>query len=640
MPTFSQLKLSGAARPLVDRLLARTASEADKTRLKDALVRAAGTDLNKVLSASEVQALVDSFQAVAGTDAVLTSAQLGQALDRGATALQSMESIGNLDGMTTDFTLGGSSVEAKLIAQLNTSVGRANGRPMDVNMTIFEFQSDAIEKAIVDIAKKNPNVTFRIIADSTQASDVGGNALPSILRSKLPNIQVKYKKDFPYVWNAALGRPDYSHNVTGGLNHHKGFSTFIDGRPDTLVTGSFNWSSTADTKNYEDLTTFENKDSSSRRAIEQFGDEFAGYWNNAAAVASPNVFANFKGTKWNEMLVAHGKPASATTNRPDDSYAAYTLPTDTKSADLNAFSLTDRARLDTLLGAPLAKTVVANRKKYGRFASLADLQERVPATATLAPEKLAALNFGSGLVSINTGSKDELRQVGFSAKQAKAIVDARAKNGDFESVDDLAQVPGVTAGALAKVRDSLSAVDVEAFFNSRAFGDAQGGTGYGSAGSRTTPAMGADGKVHDVAASVVVAATDLFNRAKPPSQVSVAMYGMSPSAPEFKSLTDAARRGVTVRVVLNDDFNDGTVDALKALRTQGLPIDVRVQKAKTMHEKFGVVGDDVFAGSANFSESSSTKHSENRITVKNHPETAAAFQARFEELWNKSRPTP
>jgi phosphatidylserine/phosphatidylglycerophosphate/cardiolipin synthase-like enzyme len=57
-----------------------------------------------------------------------------------------------------------------------------------------------------------------------------------------------------------------------------------------------------------------------------------------------------------------------------------------------------------------------------------------------------------------------------------------------------------------------------------------------------------------------------------------------------------------------------------------------------MHEKFGVVGNDVFFGSANFSESSSTKHSENRITVKNHEETASQFKARFEELWGKSKP--
>jgi cardiolipin synthase A/B len=115
------------------------------------------------------------------------------------------------------------------------------------------------------------------------------------------------------------------------------------------------------------------------------------------------------------------------------------------------------------------------------------------------------------------------------------------------------------------------------------------------------------------------------------------MYGLSVSSPEFKALEAAARRGVPVRIVLNDDYNAGPIAAIKKLKEQGIDIDVRVQKAKTMHQKFGVVGDDAFAGSANFSESSSTKHSEDRFTVKNHPELAAEFQGRFDELWAKSK---
>ena len=117
----------------------------------------------------------------------------------------------------------------------------------------------------------------------------------------------------------------------------------------------------------------------------------------------------------------------------------------------------------------------------------------------------------------------------------------------------------------------------------------------------------------------------------------VAMYGMSGTAPEVKALTEAARRGVTVRIVINDAYSASTVAAIKALKAQGLAIDIRVQSAKTMHEKFGVVGDDAFSGSANFSESSSTKHSEDRFTVKNHPEIAAQFQSQFELLWAKSK---
>ncbi|MEW6430369.1 MAG: phospholipase D-like domain-containing protein [Myxococcota bacterium] len=634
--TFSRLKLAADARPLVDQVLARAASATDRMKIEAALVQAAGVDGNKVLSAKEVRAIADAFEAASAGNGALTPDKLGIGLETATSTLKSMETLGNLDGVTNAFTLQGASVEAKLIADLNASVARANGRPMDVNILIFEFQSDAIEKALSDIAKKNPNVTIRVIADSGQASETGGNALPSLLKEKLPNVQVKFKKDFPYLWSASQGRPIYNHGATQGLNHHKGLVTFIDGKPDTLITGSFNWSNTADSKNYENLTVFNNMDSASARAITQFGEEFAGYWNNPNAALSPNAFLNFKGEKWNAMLVANGKAPTAKTNRPDDSYPPYSLPTDSKSIDVNSFRAADEARLAALLGSKaLARSVRLEREKYGRFSDMAELKERVPALAAFSDAQLQAIGFGSGRVSINTATLEELDRAGLTKKQAEAVVAWREKNGDFDSVSDLKKL-GVPQATLTKLKDVLTAVDVEAFFNSKAWGDTKGDTGYGPAGDRQSPVAGADGTVRASDASVTVAATDLFNRAKPPDTIDVAMYGMSPSAPEVKSLVEAARRGVPVRVILNDDYTGPAVAALKALATQGYPVEVRIQKAKTMHEKFGVVGNDVFSGSANFSESSSSKHSENRITIKNHDETADAFRARFEEIWAKS----
>ena len=88
---------------------------------------------------------------------------------------------------------------------------------------------------------------------------------------------------------------------------------------------------------------------------------------------------------------------------------------------------------------------------------------------------------------------------------------------------------------------------------------------------------------------------------------------------------------------MNNEYTDPAVNVVKALKAQGVPIDIRKQKAETMHEKYGVVGDDAFFGSANFSESSSTKHSEDRFVVKNHPELADAFKEQFERLWAASK---
>ncbi|MBS1152917.1 MAG: hypothetical protein H6Q89_4615, partial [Myxococcaceae bacterium] len=275
MPTFDQLKIAASARPLLDRVLARAVTADDQAKVKAALVAAAKVNGDKYLTVSEVQTIADAFETSAPGAAPLTSAQLGVGIELAHTQLKSMGSLGNLDGVSLHFTFQ-ESLEKKLLGELAGTIERAKGKPVEVNMMIFEFQSDGIQKAISDAAKNNPNVKFRIIADSGQASPGGGNALPELLKEKLPNIEVKYKKDFPYVWNATTGRPAYNHGATQGLNHHKGFSTSIDGRPDRLVTGSFNWSATADTKNYEDLTVYSAVDAATRRPVEQYTDEFAG----------------------------------------------------------------------------------------------------------------------------------------------------------------------------------------------------------------------------------------------------------------------------------------------------------------------------------------------------------------------------
>ncbi len=638
--SFRKVKVADDAKPLVDAALQRAGTEG-ATKVQEVLARAAGQNKDKFLTATEAKAVVDAFERVAaGAAGPLTGATLAAALQQADEAVGRMSSASNVDGVSAHFTFN-EKLSAKLVTELHDSVAKAAGRRLDINVMIFEFQSDEIETALLDIAKNNPNVTIRIIADSGQESDYGGNALPSILKKKLSNIQVKYKKDFPYSWDATNHRPKYNHGSTQGLLHHKGFATFIDGAPEKLVAGSFNWSNTADKQNYEDLTVFRNKDSSGRRVVGQWGDEFAAFFNNGDACLSPNNFSNFKKDKWNEMLVANGSRPLPTSRLPDDSPTAYVPPPDTRSFDVNGYRAVDKERLVALVGNDVAKAMVASRKSHGRFDSLEDLKARVPGVANLPAETQKTLveagTFGSGLVSVNTASLEELDAVGFSAADAKAIVAHREANGDFESLEDLKTVPGVTYRDLNLVKGKLSAVDVEAFFNSRPFGSPAAGTGYGTAGSTTSALMGEGGVVAPTPAGVSAAANDLFHRAKPGQTIQVAMYGMSATSKEFKALAAAAQRGVTVRVVLNDAFTASTVAALKALRTQGFPIDVRVQTAKTMHEKFGVVGDDVFAGSANFSESSSTKHSENRFVVKNDVELANQFAARFNDMWEKSR---
>jgi competence protein ComEA len=58
--------------------------------------------------------------------------------------------------------------------------------------------------------------------------------------------------------------------------------------------------------------------------------------------------------------------------------------------------------------------------------------------------------------NVNKASAADLADVlELPAPQAQAIVDYRAKNGDFKSLDDLAKVPGLDVAKLRDVRDRI-----------------------------------------------------------------------------------------------------------------------------------------------------------------------------------------
>ncbi|PKO92333.1 MAG: competence protein ComE [Betaproteobacteria bacterium HGW-Betaproteobacteria-10] len=73
---------------------------------------------------------------------------------------------------------------------------------------------------------------------------------------------------------------------------------------------------------------------------------------------------------------------------------------------------------------------------------------------------LSSISLAYAAVNINSATVGELEAVkGLGPSKAQAIVDYRAKNGPFKSVDDLKKIKGFGEKSVAKLKSELSTAD-------------------------------------------------------------------------------------------------------------------------------------------------------------------------------------
>ncbi|MBF7729302.1 ComEA family DNA-binding protein [Pseudomonas sp. N040] len=103
-----------------------------------------------------------------------------------------------------------------------------------------------------------------------------------------------------------------------------------------------------------------------------------------------------------------------------------------------------------LLCSLLSGVSVAATAATGSAAQAASTESVQPAQAPAAAQ--------AGVVNLNTADEATLERelIGVGAVKAKAIVEYRAANGPFSSVDELLEVKGIGAATLDKNRDRLS----------------------------------------------------------------------------------------------------------------------------------------------------------------------------------------
>jgi competence protein ComEA len=105
------------------------------------------------------------------------------------------------------------------------------------------------------------------------------------------------------------------------------------------------------------------------------------------------------------------------------------------------------------------EVVTGTKKTRNRWATTVDTMVSRGATGT--DDEIdqvinyLATHFAPKTVNVNHAAAQELEEVGFTGKESEALVQYRAKNGDFKTFDDLKKVPDVDAKDIDRLRDHI-----------------------------------------------------------------------------------------------------------------------------------------------------------------------------------------
>nr|WP_160174272.1 phospholipase D family protein [Erwinia amylovora]CDM08125.1 endonuclease [Erwinia amylovora] len=132
-------------------------------------------------------------------------------------------------------------------------------------------------------------------------------------------------------------------------------------------------------------------------------------------------------------------------------------------------------------------------------------------------------------------------------------------------------------------------------------------------------------------------AQQLVLRTLDDARESIRLMGYSFTSPDVvKSLVAAKRRGVDVRVVVDDRGNRSRASqsAMNVVVNAGIPLRTNGQY-KIMHDKVIITdGQNVQLGSYNYTRSAAESNSENALVVREVPALAQTYLAHWQSRWD------
>ena len=402
------------------------------------------------------------------------------------------------DGLEVFFNSRRDGLPGQLLAQLDELVSMADGRRLDVNAMVFSFTDPRISDWITDTVRNHPNVHVHMFTDWSQVSDSGGHQAPVLARlakaENLPNLDIRFKKDNPYRWSTSRGRATYDHGKTQGLNHHKGVVALIDGVPTRLVTGSFNWTRSAATKNYENLMVINAGPSANRGLMHNFEHEFEALFNDGGMSLTYDEAREHKRLLFDQFKRVHrGGESIAIEGLAHGVGAQLDLLADSRPVDLNGWTSGEAIAQvfgDDELALGIARAMQAERLRFGRFSSMADLLDRLPVIASLPAAALDRVRhntvFGDGLVRVNETSAEELQAIGAPPAVAEALLAHWQAHGDFESLAEVQTALGIEPSVWERLSRHLSDDINRVAFSAKAPYEDTGDSGMAAVNEKNT----------------------------------------------------------------------------------------------------------------------------------------------------------
>jgi phosphatidylserine/phosphatidylglycerophosphate/cardiolipin synthase-like enzyme len=182
---------------------------------------------------------------------------------------------------------GGAALRQRILRLINEASTLAASHAVALHVMTFAFTDPEVADALADAAVTHKSLHIRLLADWSQRTRVRGQQVGRLAQLHLPNLQVRYSYDQPYVWHAAAQHMRWSYHASRGLLHHKTLGVFVDGRPRQLLCGSFNWTAAA-ASSYEHLLVLSNEQAASREIMARMELEFGALWSDGRISLSPD----------------------------------------------------------------------------------------------------------------------------------------------------------------------------------------------------------------------------------------------------------------------------------------------------------------------------------------------------------------